>query len=360
MVHNRMFKRLFLWVSGLLALFPMTTVSQSTAKYGADFLSGGVDARAMAMGNTHLAFAENASATYWNPAGLAHLKNPDIGYMHAERFGGIVSFDYAALAFPVGKKSAFGIAAIRSGVNDIKDTRDAWDFERDTPKPNPENNFRLFSAADYAFYLTYGRKVRENLTLGASSKVIRRKIGPYADAWGYSLDAGAQYRKGRLRLGVNLQDISTMLQTWSINQDEFADYPEYGVPKGGTEMVLPVIRLGSGYDLPIGDGGSRFLLGFDLDMAFDGQQKFAISAGSLSLHPRMGAEYQIKQAFALRTGIANFSKNADGDVEVRPMVGIGLKIRQAAIDYVFGDFSGPTAELGNSHMISVRLALERQ
>ncbi|MBL7979472.1 MAG: PorV/PorQ family protein [Bacteroidetes Order II. Incertae sedis bacterium] len=354
-----MLNRLLLWLGGFITLVPSMLPAQTVAKYGADFLSGGVDARAMAMGNTHIAFTQSASSTYWNPAGLAQLKNPDIGYMHAERFGGIVSFDYAGIGFPVGQKSAIGFAAIRSGVNDIKDTRDAWDFERDTPKPNPENNFRLFSAADYAFYLTYGRKVHDHLTVGASGKLIRRKIGPYADAWGYSLDAGAQYQKGKLRLGINLQDVTTMLQSWSINQSEFSEYPEYGVPKGGTEMVLPVVRLGSGYDWKVGQDGSQLSLGLDVDMAFDGQQKYAFSAGNLSIHPRLGAEYQFKKAFALRTGIANFSKNSDGSVAIRPMVGLGLMIRQAAIDYVFGDFSGPTAELGNSHMISVRLALER-
>lgn len=358
MVIRTMLNRTFGYLSGILLCLPMLVLGQETAKYGADFLAGGVDARAMAMGNTHVAFANTVSSSYWNPAGLAHLQFGDLMYMHAERFGGIVSFDYAAAGFPVGKKSAVALGVVRSGVNDIKDTRDAWDFERDIPKPNPENSFRIFSAADYAFYLTYGRKVNPNLSYGLSGKVIRRKIGPFADAWGYSLDAGAQYAQGKLRLGVNLQDATTMLQSWSINKSEFEGYETYGVPEGGTVKVLPVLRLGSGYETPIGtDNALR--VGLDLDVAFDGAQTYAFSAGNTTLHPRIGGEFSYKKLLAFRAGLATIGKDSDGQVAVQPMMGVGFTIKQAKIDYVFGDFSGPTSELGNSHMLSLRLTLEK-
>lgn len=355
-----------LWVLVALYLTQIVPLSaQSTskiAKYGADFLAGGVDARALAMGNTQIALSNNVASGYWNPAGLANLSNPDLMYMHAERFSGVVSFDYMGAAFPINKRSIFGVSAIRSGVNDIKDTRDAWDFERDTPKPNPENYFKTFSQADYALFLSYARKASENLQWGTSAKIVRRKIGNYADAFGYSFDAGMQYQKNNLKLGAMVMDVTTMLQSWSINTTEFEQYKDqYGVPTGGSQLVLPVVRLGAGYTKALGKGNkaSSLTLGFDTDLSFDGQQKYAFNAGNIGIHPRVGMEYSMKDKLALRLGMNHISQGEDGGIAFRPTVGIGFKIRQVSLDYAFGDFAGLTSELGNSHILSLRLSLEK-
>ena len=94
--------------------------AQRIAKYGADFLAGGVDARALAMGGANVAHTQNVYSVYWNPSGLAHTEYPEVAYMHAERFAGIVSFDFAAVAYPVSSTSTVGVSFFRSGVNDIK------------------------------------------------------------------------------------------------------------------------------------------------------------------------------------------------------------------------------------------------
>lgn len=345
-----------LCLCGFTGLFAQTR----TAKYGADFMSGGVDARALAMGNTYQAFANSASAGYWNAAGLTQLQHSDLMYMHAERFSGIVSFDYAAFAKPLSRKSTIGFSIIRSGVDDIQDTRDAWDADRDTPKPNPQNFFRSFSVADYAFLVSYGRKINNNLSVGTSAKVVRRKIGNFADAFGYSLDISSQYQAGKMKFGLQLQDITQLMQTWSINEAEFEAYrAEFGVPTGGTEKTLPVARLGTAYQTQMGKN-MALKAGLDVDIAFDGQQAFApISTGDMSLHPRLGAELDYKQVVAFRAGLGNFSKDATGNLQTRPALGVGLKFKQLYVDYAFGDFTGATSDLGSSHIISLRLSLEK-
>src|SRR6056297_2215986 len=93
-------------VLGLLGIAPAH--GQRVAKYGADFLAGGVDARALGMGGAYVSLADEVSAGYWNPAGLSHLQYPEISYMHVERFAGAVSFDYAGVALPVTERSTIG------------------------------------------------------------------------------------------------------------------------------------------------------------------------------------------------------------------------------------------------------------
>ena len=160
-----------LCISGILTTFvPDQLVAQKVAKYGADFLAGGVGGRALGMGGTHAGIVRDVSAVYWNPAGLAGIEYPEIAYMHAERFAGIISFDYAGGAIPLSKTSTVGIAIIRSGVDDIPNTLNAWDAERNQPKPNPENFIERFSAADYAFMLTYARSISKDLSVGGNRK----------------------------------------------------------------------------------------------------------------------------------------------------------------------------------------------
>ena len=332
---------------------------QKLAKYGADFLSGGVGGRALGMGGTHVGITRDVSAVYWNSAGLDGLEYPQISYMHAERFAGIISFDYAGAAFPVSEKSTIGITAIRSGVDDIPNTLNAWDVERNQPKPNPENFIERFSAADYGFFISYARSLADGLTIGLTGKLVRRTIGDFADAWGYSFDAGIQYVAGRLILGANVQDVSTMLQTWSINRSELAPLEDIKqeIPEGGTFLVLPVARLGAGYLVQM--GLSRLILAADLDVAFDGQQAYVLNAGDVSFHPRIGGEFTFKEVVSLRAGVSRVLVNSDFGIDVTPTVGAGLRLNQIFLDYGFGDFAGISSDLGFSHRISARLVLEQ-
>ena len=123
--------------------------------------------------------------------------------------------------YPVSEESTVGLSFFRSGVNDIKNTLNAWDAERNQPKPNPELYVSSFSAADVAIFVSYARRIRSKLNVGLSGKVIRRTIGDFADAWGYSFDAGIQWLGRRIVLGAQVQDVSTMLQSWSVNPSAF-------------------------------------------------------------------------------------------------------------------------------------------
>lgn len=370
--------RLTAWLS-LFFLLLFTTLTtdtaraQSAAKYGADFLSGGVGARALGMGGAQVALAKDVNAGYWNPAGLSQLGSPELAYMHAERFAGIVSFDYGSVALPITGRSSVGISFFRSGVNDIKNTLNAWDVERDQPKARAETFFETFSAADNAFFLSYSRALGDRFALGVTGKIIRRTIGDFADAWGYSFDVGMQYRTQRFVFGVNLQDASTMRQNWSINRAAFeiddvnpeTNQPytfeevfEQDLPAGGSFLVLPVARLGSGVILPVGSGNT-FTVGMDLDLAFDGQQANVFNAGDVSFHPRIGTEFNLKNVVALRAGINRVTNSERYGLDITPSVGAGLRIKQVALDYGFGDFGGLASDLGYSHRISVQLSLER-
>jgi hypothetical protein len=382
--------RLLLGVLLVVALGAGPAQGQRIAKYGADFLAGGVDARALGMGGAYVGLAHEVSAGYWNPAGLHGLSYPEISYMHVERFSGAVSFDYGAAAMPITARSTVGISVFRSGVNDIVNTLSAWNPDRGQPLPDYESRITRFSAADWALFVSYSRAVSDRLSVGVNFKGVHRSIGDFANAWGYSMDVAARYRTGPYRFGAVIRDVTTMLQSWSVNPSAFevnctnpldgepfdaclnddgsliegnaARYQavfDQRIPQGGTALVLPVARLGSGAVWPVGDGHT-VTVGLDVDVAVDGQRAFVPNIGDVSFHPRLGAAFRYAGVVELRGGLRRLQVGDEIGVDLTPSVGAGLDLEQVSVDFSFGDFAGLVAEdLGFSYRISAQLRLEQ-
>ena len=322
--------------------------AQEVVKYGGEFLASGVGARALGMGGAFVSHADDATAGYWNVAGLNGVAQPEAVYMHAERFDGAVSFDYAAVAYPLTSRSTVAISLFRSAVDDIANTLDALDSNGQL---NPDR-IELFSASDNALFVSYARGVGDKLSLGATAKVVYRGVGDFGSAWGYSLDLGAQADLGRVRLGVNLQDISTMVQSWSVDAERFAQVEEASRPIGLTEIVLPVVRLGASTAVPLSDD-IGLTLATDLDLMFDGRVANALDAGGVSFHPRAGAEMTYRDILAFRLGIIDVASNETFGTQLTPTAGVGIRVGDLGVDYGFGDFGGLASELGYAHRVSL-------
>src|SRR3954471_13309189 len=82
-------------------LLGMTRVSAQFRKYSNEFLNIGAGARGLSMGSAQVATVDDATAGYWNPAGLVNVKEqPQVALMHAEYFAGIGKYDFGTLAIP--------------------------------------------------------------------------------------------------------------------------------------------------------------------------------------------------------------------------------------------------------------------
>ena len=81
-------------VGGGLAMLLCASSVARADKYTGEFLKLGVGARALGMGGAFAGLADDASAAYWNPAGLAYLKTNQFMPTHSEEFGGILGYDF--------------------------------------------------------------------------------------------------------------------------------------------------------------------------------------------------------------------------------------------------------------------------
>ena len=299
----------------VLAL-PAAAQSTKTPKYSNEFLNLGVGARALGMGKVQVSLADNATAGYWNPAGLANQTAKYDGVlMHSELFSGVVKNDYAAFSMPLDANSAIGASVMRLGVDNIADTRNLIneygyvDYSR----------IEYFSVADYALLVSYARKIGsvEGLSVGANGKIIYRNIGKFANGYGFGIDAGLQYNHKGWNLGLMARDITTTFTQWSINADEYqkgisstianGDDP---IPTNSAEITLPRFVLGAGRRFALPKEFSA-LVAVDLEATTDGERNTPISTKAGSVDPRVGLELGYKNLVFLRGGAGNYQKIQD-------------------------------------------------
>lgn len=315
------------------------------SKYAGEFMALGVGGRALGMGGAFTAVANDVTAGYYNPAGLANLNYPQISLMHSEQFGNLVNYDYGAVAIPFRHDMSFGISIMRLGVDGIPDTREALEDRRnpgtviyDITNPDARLNpawVKEFSNQDWAVYLTFAKRQSETFYWGANVKLIRRSLAE-SSANGIGFDVGAFYMPmENLFLGANLQDATTTLIAWST---------------GRNELVSPTLKLGAAYRLTEFLGG-YLMPALDFDVRFE-NRKFAsnFNLGPVSFDMHAGLEYRFKDLFAVRAGYNDVKQFT---------VGAGVKLPKLNIDYSFARFSESEIErLPDSHRISLILTLE--
>lgn len=334
--------------------------AQTARKYSNEFLNIGVDAASFGMANSIIAQSADVNSGYWNPAGLIHLQDKQISLMHASYFANIAQYDYAAFAMPVDEKSALAVSAIRFGVDDIMNTTELIDQNGNIDY----NRISLFSAADYAFNISYARKLAvEGLSLGANAKIVRRVIGDFAKSWGFGLDIGLQYHTDKWKFGLMARDITTTYNVWNINEAEFEKIK--GAVEGQnqtlpetTELTLPKLQLGVARDFALTEK-------FNLTAAAVLHTEFyetnaIISSSSLSIQPSAGFELGYSRMVFVRAGIGNFQNELQIDgaekVTFQPNIGLGFKYKGIQVDYALTDIGDQSAAL-YSNIFSLKLDL---
>jgi hypothetical protein len=338
--------------------------------YSNEFLNIGAGSRAFGMGGAQVASVSDATAGYWNPAGLTAVKNdPSLSLMHAEYFAGIGKYDFGALAIPVANnKRTIGLSFLRFAVDDIPNT--LYLIE---PDGNVNYaNLRSFSSADYAVILSVAQKIKEtetkSMSVGVNAKVIHRKVGSFATAWGFGLDVGFQMKGKNWSVGAAARDITTTFNAWSFSfterEKEVLFLTNNEIPVKSTELTAPRLVIGGAYDFRFRKNLS-LKAEVNLDLTFDGQRNTVISSDVINADPRIGAELNIKDVFFLRGGIFNFQKTlADGDTLnqkkvwiYQPGAGAGFKLGSSFyVDYAFTNLANQSNPL-YTHIVSLRLDL---
>lgn len=333
-------------------------------KYSNEFLNIGVGARALGMSNSYVTSVNDVTAGYWNPAGLLGIKNKSqVALMHSEYFAGIAKYDYGAFATRLDSNSVLGVSLVRFGVDDIPNTTELIDANGNVDY----NRITTFSAVDYAFLVSYAKQLKiPGLRLGANVKIIRRKIGDFAGAWGFGLDAGAQYDYKKWKFAAMARDVTTTFNAWSFNlSDETkAVFIATGneIPENSVEITLPKLLLGGARKFDFTDKIS-LLAELDVDATFDGKRNVLIKSKAISLDPHLGLEASYMNLIFLRAGIGNYQTYTDAEGKqiktVQPNIGVGVKIKSVYIDYALTDIGDKSVAL-YSNVFSIKVDINKK
>ncbi|MGB0805791.1 MAG: PorV/PorQ family protein [Salibacteraceae bacterium] len=324
-------KKVYIYTLLFSLFFLSSNFTYAQVKYSNEFLNIGVSARGLGMSNSVVSSTDDVTAGYWNPANLVEIDDKfQVGIMHASYFAGISNYDYGSVAIPV-DNGVVGLSVIRFGVDNILNTINFKD-------PNGNFNYdriTTFSTADYAFLVSYGRKTKiEGLSLGGNFKIIYRQIGDFANAYGFGLDASANYTMNKWKFAVMARDLTTTVNAWSYTLDQNTKdvFEETGneIPRNGTEITLPKILFGISKEFTIKEKFS-ILPEIDFDMYFDGRRPTLISGNAVSIDPHMGLELGYNQFLFVRGGIGNIQKqpkvnSTEHDWLMQPNFGVGIRL----------------------------------
>lgn len=292
--------RIPFFVLGILTI-ETTVVAQVSTRYGGDHLLLGAGARPLGMGSAFVAISDDATAIYWNPAGLARLSHREIQIQHAEQFGGTVNHDVFTLA---GQTSVggIGIGLLRLGVDKIPLTT----LENPSRNPSPDNRpiiTEFVGTSDYNLYFSYGHLIRSNFSIGASLKLIWRKL-IVGNGSGYGIDFGLLYTPGR---GFFVGLVGRDLTPTKISYDS-----------GATDQIPPSLMFGMAYHYSLKAINSRLTLSISTNI---GEEKSTIEDLE---EIQIGLEYKFKNLLAFRAGADGDHLTAGAGLRFHPHFGLDL------------------------------------
>ena len=266
----------------------------------------GVGARALPLGNAYVAMPFDASAIYWNPAGLDHIQ-----YQQASMFftNLLVGTNYYFLGYvhPTINIGTFGIGVVGYGLGDIDDV----------DEQNVKNGVR--TASEELFLMSYGRKIPWNMSVGVNLKVQHQNILGYT-ATGVGADVGVLYRPefthsllSGLSVGMIIQNlIGPRLKAGTV-----------------TDIIPVDFRIGVAKPFLMTEWGPQLTVFLDLEQGENVPMKFHV-----------GTEYVFQNRAMLRFGMNNSQLS----------FGAGAIFNRFQLDYSYGKFA--ENEVSASHRIS--------
>lgn len=211
-------RRLLIVIASLLCLTGFAQADIQNFGANSNALGLGVGARATGMGGAFVALADDATAAYWNPAGLGqmelYLYNAGMQYVSLpnEAFSSYLSYGFQ---LPV--IGSFALAWNNLSVGDIQ-LRDSSGQINKTA-----------TTAENIFYISYGRKSYDwikGLLVGATIKLLHNNLSD-ATAIGHGLDLGVIWQPILYldhTIGLNIQNMFQQVY-WQTDSQQIDSTP---------------------------------------------------------------------------------------------------------------------------------------
>jgi hypothetical protein len=319
--------------------------SRNVSKVGtvaAPFLQIPVGARAVAMGSAFVSVANDATALYWNAAGIVELEEGEVIGIHT-RWIAETSFDFGGLVIPLGSAGMLGLSFTSLSMDDM--------MVRTVEKP--EGTGEYFSAGDINIGLSYAFRLTERFAIGFTTKFIQQKIW-HMTASAFAVDAGTTFRTdlfNGLTIGAAISNFGTSMRLDGRDTRQFGPVDE--TKMGSNQNIPQNIELDT-WDLPL-----SFQFGISTNTVNTENFRWTIAVdayqpsdnyGSMNV----GTEISYNEYLFLRAGYSSlFLSDSEGGLSLglgfttEPLFS-GLLLK---FDYAFRDMS----KLENTQFFSIAL-----
>jgi len=290
-------KRMMVVSLALIMVLSALAVADGIGAFSA--FKSGIGARALAMGGAFVAVADDATASLWNPAGLALLEDTRLAGMSTDLYGMGITHQY------VGAVTTFANLGIGLG------------WERASIGGQIINDGVLgqaFTWVEQAIIGSLATNVMDIAMVGANVKYYMADSGLGDSASGFGFDLGLMVGLGDMFvIGVNAMDLGGTPIDWS---------------GGATDVVSGLYKAGLAMKL----ADDKLVLAADVD--FDG-----LALGDT----HVGVEFQLIDELALRGGVVLTNDFQDYYFAV----GAGINVAGLYVDaaYVLEETVGNTLVL---------------
>src|SRR2546426_7610390 len=180
--------------------------SQRAGTSAAAFLKMAVGARASGLGEAFVAVANDPTAIYWNPAGVASLQRPEVLLAHVE-WAGDIRYEYVSYVMPsqrFGGSFAFQLGSLHTEMDETTE------FE-------PLGTGRSFIFSDIVAGAVYARRWTDKLLVGAGAKYVREDDGsdvggPVTQAVLFDMGSIYYLGYGSVRIATSLTNFGPALR----------------------------------------------------------------------------------------------------------------------------------------------------
>ena len=295
------------------------------------FLKIGAGARGAALGETFVAIANDASALYWNPAGLTQFSANEAIAAHTWYVVDL-KHEFFAGAYHLSPSDAVGFSVISLHTADMPVTTET--------QPFGTGNF--FSYGDVALGLTFAKKMTDQFSFGVTLRYVEETLD-VLKMRGVVADIGTYYWTGigSSRFAVVVSnfgaDVAPSGQATEFSGEQVSSFQSFSPP-------------------------TQFKIGFAME-PFQTENSHVTTSLELN-HPNdnaenvhLGIEYQWEQWLWLRTGVKRtigerlFGRDDASSNDVTFGLGVATPVasNRVNVDYAFANYNA----LGGVHRVSL-------
>jgi Uncharacterised protein family (UPF0164) len=242
------------------------------------------------MGGAFVSLANDATALYWNSAGIANFVQNEVSIVHINWLAS-TNLDYAALVIPLRDIGNIGFSFTSLSMGD----------EKVRTVEMPEGTGEYYSASDIAVAVSYARNLTERFSIGFSAKYVQESIW-HMSSNAFAIDVGTLFRTdliGGLTIGASISNFGTKMQLSGRDTRTFESVDP--TKQGSNDRVPYVIDLDS-WDLPL-----VFRIGLSTNVVKTDDYRFTVAIDAQ--HPNdnyesvnTGAEFSFKDFLFIRGG----------------------------------------------------------